>query len=75
MRAVLEAMGALQINLGSQDNRVHVKAVLSYIEVGATGGLTADLAAAIQALWQDAGVQECFRRFVFFLISLAGAAN
>lgn len=62
MRAVLEAMGALQINLGSQDNRKHVKAVLSYIEVGATGGLTPDLAEAIKALWSDSGVQECFRR-------------
>eukprot|EP00051_Salpingoeca_urceolata_P010532 m.128841 g.128841 ORF g.128841 m.128841 type:complete len:354 (+) comp16748_c2_seq1:223-1284(+) len=62
IRAVLEAMGALAINLGNSANRIHVKAVLSYIELGAQGGLPADLAAAIKALWQDSGVQECFRR-------------
>jgi guanine nucleotide-binding protein G(i) subunit alpha len=59
MRAVLEAMGALHINLGDQGNRVHVKAVLSYAEVGPQNGLSPELAAAIKALWQDAGVQVC----------------
>eukprot|EP00047_Mylnosiga_fluctuans_P002040 m.222911 g.222911 ORF g.222911 m.222911 type:complete len:360 (+) comp10848_c0_seq1:35-1114(+) len=62
MRAVLEAMGALKINLGDQSNRVHVKAVLNYAEASAQVGLTPELASAIKALWQDGGVQECFRR-------------
>lgn len=62
MRAVIEAMGALHINLGDQDNRKHVKALLSFAEVGPQNGLSPELSAAIKALWQDAGVQECFRR-------------
>ena len=57
MRAVLEAMGALHINLGDQANRVHVKAILSYTEANAQTGLTPELGGAIKALWQDAGVQ------------------
>eukprot|EP00050_Salpingoeca_kvevrii_P011064 m.12435 g.12435 ORF g.12435 m.12435 type:complete len:355 (-) comp3232_c0_seq1:549-1613(-) len=62
MRAVLEAMGQLHINLGDQSNRVHVKSVLSYVEVGAAGNLPQDLSVGITALWKDSGVQECFRR-------------
>lgn len=62
MRAVLEAMGALHINLGDQSNRVHVKAVLSYVELGAQGGMPAELARAIKALWADLGVQACYAR-------------
>ncbi len=42
-------MGALHINLGDQSNRVHVKAVLSYVELGAQGGLPLELSAAIKA--------------------------
>jgi GTPase SAR1 family protein len=63
MRAVLEAMGPLHINLGDhQNNRTHAKVVLSYVELGAAGGLTPELTAALKALWTDSGVQECFRR-------------
>eukprot|EP00730_Choanoeca_flexa_P015871 TRINITY_DN7384_c0_g1_i2.p1 TRINITY_DN7384_c0_g1~~TRINITY_DN7384_c0_g1_i2.p1 ORF type:complete len:387 (+),score=108.05 TRINITY_DN7384_c0_g1_i2:191-1351(+) len=63
MRAVLEAMGPLHINLGDhQHNRTHAKAVLSYVELGQAGGLTPELTSALKALWADTGVQECFRR-------------
>eukprot|EP00052_Salpingoeca_macrocollata_P033999 m.10188 g.10188 ORF g.10188 m.10188 type:complete len:358 (+) comp5818_c0_seq1:69-1142(+) len=63
MRAVLEAMGALHIDLGDQSNRKHVKAILSYCGLTPSNdGLSSDTAAAIKALWQDSGVQECFRR-------------
>lgn len=62
MRAVLEAMGALQINLGNQANRVHVKAILSYVELGATNAMPVELTAAIANLWADTGVQDCYRR-------------
>lgn len=41
----------------SQNNRVHVKAVLSYVQLGTQGGLTPELTAAIKALWVDSGVQ------------------
>ena len=36
---------------------MHVKAVLSYVELGAQGGLTPELTAALKALWADSGVQ------------------
>lgn len=62
MRAVLEAMGALQINLGNQANRIHVKAILSYTELGAAGMMPSDLALGVKSLWADSGVQTCFRR-------------
>eukprot|EP00053_Salpingoeca_punica_P005291 m.53519 g.53519 ORF g.53519 m.53519 type:complete len:356 (-) comp13174_c0_seq1:429-1496(-) len=62
MRAVLEAMGALHIDLADQSNKKHVKAVLSYAGLTAGSGLAPELSAAIGALWQDGGVQECFRR-------------
>ena len=78
MRAVLEAMGALHINLGDQANRVHVKAILSYVELGAAGVMPAELSAAIAALWKDQGVQHCYSRsnecvfFVFVLVLVWG---
>lgn len=62
MRAVLEAMGALQINLGNSSNRIHVKAVLTYIDSGAQGSLTPELSAALKSLRDDSGVKECIRR-------------
>eukprot|EP01147_Barroeca_monosierra_P005284 gene5284-8849_t len=62
MRAVLEAMGSLRIDLGDQNNRVHAKAVLTYIEAGPQGQLAPELTAALKSLWADSGVQECFRR-------------
>ena len=61
MRAVLEAMGQLRINLGSKDNRPHVKSILEYVEL--TGPeLPAHISAAIRALWADDGVQMAFAR-------------
>eukprot|EP00041_Stephanoeca_diplocostata_P013122 m.227126 g.227126 ORF g.227126 m.227126 type:complete len:355 (-) comp19222_c0_seq1:135-1199(-) len=62
MRAVLQAMGQLRINLGDQSNRVHVKSILEYQEVGKTGRLPDHLAEAIRCLWKDSGVQDCYRR-------------
>lgn len=62
MRAVLEAMGALRIDLGDQGNRLHVKALLNFVELGAAGELSSELSAAITSLWADSGVQACFKR-------------
>ena len=31
--------------------------MLSYVELGAAGGLTPELTAALKALWTDSGVQ------------------
>lgn len=61
MRAVLEAMGMLKINLGDQANRVHVKEILSYMAPD-PNGLPQQVALAIAELWKDEGVQECYRR-------------
>lgn len=61
MRAVLEAMGILRINLGNQANRIHVKEVLSYGKPD-PNGLSQTMFEAIGALWVDEGVQECYRR-------------
>ena len=57
MRAVLEAMGELHIDLGDQQNKKHVKAILSYTDAGPNAGLSVELAAAIKALWGDRGIQ------------------
>lgn len=58
MKAVLEAMGVIHINLGDMTNRVHVKSVLCF----PGGALSVELASAVRALWKDTGVQEAFRR-------------
>ncbi len=63
MRAVLEAMGMLRINLGDQGNRTHVRAILQYVELNPDlKELPVELASAIKALWSDEGVQEAYRR-------------
>lgn len=46
--------------LFSQNNRVHAKAVLTYIEAGPQGQLAPELTAALKSLWADSGVQVCF---------------
>jgi len=61
MRAVLEAMGSLRINLGDNKNRIHVKAILEYVEFRGPA-LDETLAAAIRGLWADEGVQTAFAR-------------
>eukprot|EP00040_Diaphanoeca_grandis_P005861 m.34810 g.34810 ORF g.34810 m.34810 type:complete len:354 (-) comp17041_c0_seq1:23-1084(-) len=61
MRIVLEAMGTLKLNLGDQQNRVHVKKVLQHCQTGAST-LPKEVAIAIKALWQDTGVQESYGR-------------
>jgi GTPase SAR1 family protein len=59
MRAVIEAMGALRIDLGDQANRVHVKAILT---ASGQQALSPELSAAIKSLWGDSGVRACFAR-------------
>ena len=61
-RPLTHAAGTLKINLGDQANRVHVKAVLTYVELSSESSMPSDLAEAIKALWRDSGVQECYRR-------------
>eukprot|EP00049_Salpingoeca_infusionum_P012031 m.213353 g.213353 ORF g.213353 m.213353 type:complete len:358 (+) comp15083_c2_seq6:4766-5839(+) len=60
MRAVIEAMGALRIDLADQANRKHVRVILS--AEGNHTVLPPELSAAIKALWLDGGVRECFAR-------------
>lgn len=61
MRAVMEAMGTLKINLGDQNNRIHVKEVLVHCS-SENNELTPAVARAIKELWMDDGVQECYSR-------------
>jgi len=61
MKAVLEAMGELKINLGDSNNRRHVKTILEYLEfVGPA--LEPKVVEAIKTLWQDTGVQTAVSR-------------
>eukprot|EP00042_Codosiga_hollandica_P044841 m.447930 g.447930 ORF g.447930 m.447930 type:complete len:363 (+) comp56884_c0_seq4:674-1762(+) len=62
MRAVLEAMGTLKINLGQSTNKVHVKTIFTFAEAGVMTAMSTDLSEAIKNLWADSGVQTCFRR-------------
>ncbi|EEQ88818.1 Glucoamylase 1 precursor (Glucan 1,4-alpha-glucosidase) (1,4-alpha-D-glucan glucohydrolase) [Blastomyces dermatitidis] len=62
MRVILEAMEGLDIPLDDQRAEYHVQTI--FIQPAQIEGdsLPADVGNAIDALWNDAGVQECFRR-------------
>jgi len=63
MRAVLEAMGILKIDLGDASNRIHVRAILTFSSTQlANGELSEEVAAAVRGLWADKGVQSCYAR-------------
>lgn len=62
MRAVLEAMGQLRIDLGNKLNKSHVRAILSYAELAPDQAMPDDISNAIKALWEDGGVQACVSR-------------
>ncbi|KLJ07238.1 guanine nucleotide-binding protein subunit alpha [Blastomyces silverae] len=62
MRVILEAMEGLDIPLDDQRAEYHVQTI--FMQPGQIEGdsLPVDVGNAIEALWNDAGVQECFRR-------------
>lgn len=62
MKAILDAMADMNLPLETSDNEAHlqtIKALPNQIEVEV---FPPDAAAAIVALWTDAGVQKCYAR-------------
>ena len=62
MRAILEAMEVFQIHLANGENHSHVATILMQPANKAIDDLPPDVGPAIKALWDDSGVQECFRK-------------
>ncbi|PGH10008.1 guanine nucleotide-binding protein subunit alpha [Blastomyces parvus] len=62
MRVILEAMEGLDIPLDDQRAEYHVQTIFMQPAQIEGDSLPGDVGNAIDALWNDAGVQECFRR-------------
>ena len=62
MRTILRAMVDLEIRLDSYHNQHHAQTVLQQFSAPLYDEFPPELCAAIEALWADAGVQECFCR-------------
>lgn len=61
MRKILDIMKTLDIELDSKDNHDHFQTVMRATDLK-PDELSGDVALAIKALWEDSGVQACFRR-------------
>ncbi|OAL17721.1 hypothetical protein AYO22_11377 [Fonsecaea multimorphosa] len=62
MRVILEAMESLELPLDDQRAEYHVQTIFMQPPQIEGDSLPPEVGAAIKALWQDAGVQECFKR-------------
>lgn len=62
MRAILEAMEALEIQLEDQRLQYHVQTIFMQPAQIEGDNLPEPVGVAIETLWKDEGVQECFRR-------------
>lgn len=62
MRVILEAMEGLDIPLDDQRAEYYVQTIFMQPAQIEGDCLPADVGGAIESLWNDAGVQECFRR-------------
>lgn len=62
MRVILEAMESLELPLEDQRAEYHVQTIFMQPAQIEGDSLPPEVGAAIKALWQDAGVQECFKR-------------
>lgn len=62
MRVILEAMERMGIQLANADNKPHAAVIEDLPNQIEGDSLAPEIAAAIKALWVDAGVQECFGR-------------
>ncbi|KAF7645909.1 hypothetical protein LDENG_00196210, partial [Lucifuga dentata] len=61
MQCMIRAMDALNIAYADSQNQSHASAVLE-VEADKVEDLNQNLAAGIQSLWNDAGIQECYER-------------
>ncbi|EFE41228.1 hypothetical protein TRV_04023 [Trichophyton verrucosum HKI 0517] len=62
MRVILEAMESLELPLDDQRAEYHVHTIFMQPAQIEGDSLPPEVGAAIEALWKDAGVQECFKR-------------
>lgn len=62
MRVILEAMESLELPLDDQRTEYHVQTIFMQPAQIEGDNLPPEVGNAIDALWKDAGVQECFRR-------------
>lgn len=62
MRVILEAMESLELPLDDQRAEYHVQTIFMQPQQIEGDNLPPEVGTAIEALWKDAGVQECFKR-------------
>ncbi|KAF3915094.1 hypothetical protein ABW21_db0209356 [Orbilia brochopaga] len=62
MRVILEAMETLELPLADSRSDYHVQTIFMQPAQIEGDALSTEVGNAIRALWQDAGVQECFKR-------------
>lgn len=62
MRVILEAMESLELPLDDQRTEYHVQTIFMQPAQIEGDSLPPEVGSAIDALWKDAGVQECFKR-------------
>ena len=62
MRVILEAMEKLELHLEDLDNERHVVTIFMQPACMDIDIVPPDIGPAIEALWNDSGVQECFKR-------------
>ncbi|KAI5308326.1 guanine nucleotide-binding protein subunit alpha, partial [Ascosphaera atra] len=62
MRVILEAMDGLALPLADPRSEYHVQTIFMQPQQIEGDSLPPEVGTAIDTLWQDAGVQECFRR-------------
>jgi guanine nucleotide-binding protein G(i) subunit alpha len=62
MRVILEAMESLELPLDDARAEFHVQTIFMQPPQIEGDVLAPEVGAAVEALWKDAGVQECFNR-------------
>jgi guanine nucleotide-binding protein subunit alpha len=62
MRVILEAMESLELPLDDQRAEYHVQTIFMQPAQIEGDSLPPEVGNAIEALWKDDGVQECFKR-------------
>jgi guanine nucleotide-binding protein G(i) subunit alpha len=62
MRVILEAMESLELPLDDPKTEYHVQTIFMQPAQIEGDSLPPEVGNAIEALWKDAGVQECFKR-------------
>lgn len=62
MRVILEAMDGLELPLEDTRAEYHVQTIFMQPAQIEGDSLPSEVGSAIEALWKDSGVQECFKR-------------